>query len=140
MNQDKSASKTKEETKNFIENFQLDDNKPEIATLTKFQCYKNLISLSISFFFLFSAFNAISNLQSSLNSEASLGTISLFVIYASFALSCLFLPSILTSKLGYKWSLFICEICYCIYIIANLYSKWWTLIPGNLSHLKKEIQ
>ena len=118
-----------EEGKQFIDKFQLGDTQTN-AGLSKIKCIKNLIAISVSFFFLFSAFNSIANLQSSLNSEASLGTYSLFVIYASFALSCLVLPSLLTSKFGYKWSLFMCEIAYCIYIITNLYVKWWTLIPA----------
>ncbi len=119
-----------EEGKKFIDKFQLGDTQTMGGGLSKVKCIKNLIAISVSFFFLFSAFNSIANLQSSLNTEASLGTYSLFVIYASFALSCLILPSMLTSKFGYKWSLFMCEIAYCIYIITNLYVKWWTLIPA----------
>ena len=118
-----------EEGKKFVDKFQLGDNQSD-SGLSKMKILKNLIAISVSFFFLFSSFNSIANLQSSLNSEASLGTVSLFVIYAAFALSCLVLPSLLTSKFGYKWSLFMCEIAYCVYIITNLYSKWWTLIPG----------
>jgi hypothetical protein len=119
-----------EEGKKFIDKFQLGETQTMSGDLSKVKCIKNLIAISVSFFFLFSAFNSIANLQSSLNTEASLGTYSLFVIYASFALSCLILPSMLTSKFGYKWSLFMCEIAYCVYIITNLYVKWWTLIPA----------
>jgi hypothetical protein len=130
-----------DEGRKFIDKFQLDgDQSNEYEGLSKFKCIKNLVAISVSFFFLFSAFNSIANLQSSLNSESSLGTVSLFVIYAAFALSCLVLPSLLTSKFGYKWSLFFCEIAYCVYIITNLYSRWWTLIPGILLTYYKDIK
>ena len=95
---------TNAEGRKFIDKFQLSDHLNEsVEGLSKLKCIKNLIAISSSFFFLFSAFNAIANLQSSLNSEASLGTASLFVIYAAFALSCLVLPSLLTTKFGYKY-------------------------------------
>jgi hypothetical protein len=113
---------TNEEDNKFIEddiNFEVDK-----IELSKKKCIKNLIVLSFSIFFLFSAYGSLNTLQSSLNSEASLGTISLFVIFSSFFLSCLIsIPSLVTTKFGYKWSLFMSEICYNIYIIANLYPK-----------------
>jgi hypothetical protein len=113
---------TNEEDNKFIEddiNFEVDK-----IELSKKKCIKNLIVLSFSIFFLFSAYGSLNTLQSSLNSEASLGTISLFVIFSSFFLSCLIsIPSLVTTKFGYKWSLFMSEICYTIYIIANLYPK-----------------
>ena len=117
-----------EEAKKFIEEAQTDEKKK--IGLTKKQCIKNLVVLSISMFFLACGHSSIANLQSSLNTEASLGTVSLFVVFSSFFLSCLFMPSLLMSKFGYKWSIIICEIGHVVYIAANLYVKWWTLIPG----------
>jgi hypothetical protein len=112
---------------NKVELFETENQAP---VLNKRGCYKNLIMLSLAFFFLFCGFNSLANLQSSLNSEAGLGTVSLCVVYASFCVSCLFLPPIMIAKIGYKWSIVICMCTYCIYIITNLYVKWWTLIPG----------
>jgi len=53
---------------------------------------KNLIVLSSAFLLLFTAFQSLQNLQSSLNKEEGLGTVSLAVIYATGVLAGLFLP------------------------------------------------
>ena len=125
-NQEKNLNKNEDEK--FIENFQVQESKE--AGLSKKKCIKNLIVISVSLFFLSGGHSSIANLQSSLNSEASLGTVSLFTVFAAFFISCLFLPSLLMAKFSYKWSLFFCEFGYLAYIIANLYVKWWTLIPA----------
>lgn len=128
-----------EENAEFIPNRQLNTKKDtqeiniELKSnskkLTKFHYYKDLIAISVSFFFVFASYGSIASLQSVINSKSSLGTISLFVISITFALSCLFLPSLFIEKFGYKWSVFLCEIGYCTYSIANLYPKWWILMP-----------
>ena len=125
--QQQSLSKI-EEDKKFIETFEFEENKTD--NLSKKKCLKNLIVISVSFFFLSGGHSSIANLQSSLNSEGSLGTVSLCTIFAAFFFSCLFLPSLLMAKFSYKWSLFFCEFGYFAYILANLYVKWWTLIPA----------
>jgi len=110
--------------------YENDKKEVDAPRITKAACYRNLIVFSLAYFFLFCAFNSLLYLQSSLNADKGLGTISLFVVYASFCLSCFILPPIMITHFGYKWSIVICMCAYSVYIITNLYVRWWTLIPA----------
>jgi hypothetical protein len=102
----------------------------KIIDKKKRNCYKNLIIFSLSYFFAFSAFNGLGNLQSTLNKEGHIGVTSLFVASIAYFFSCLLLPSLTIKHFGYKWALFFTQLTISFYICANLYAKWWTLYPG----------
>ena len=91
--------------------------------------YKNLLVIGLSWIFLFTAYTSISNLQSSLNSEDGLGTASLSTLYVALIVSCIFIPTVLIDKIGTKWTIVISQIAYILYMIANIYPKYYTLIP-----------
>eukprot|EP00096_Caligus_rogercresseyi_P002815 TRINITY_DN1512_c1_g1_i1.p1 TRINITY_DN1512_c1_g1~~TRINITY_DN1512_c1_g1_i1.p1 ORF type:complete len:461 (+),score=77.14 TRINITY_DN1512_c1_g1_i1:3453-4835(+) len=91
---------------------------------------KNVVVISISFLLLFTAFQSMSQLQSSINQEEGLGIYSLSVIYASLVLSSLFVPSFLIRTLSVKWTLVVCMLCYSTYIGAQFYPTFYTLIPA----------
>ena len=76
----------------------------------RFRTYKNLIVLCVAFLLQFTAFNAIGNLQSSLNTEADVGVNSLSIIYAFLVFSSIFLPHPLIAILGLKWTIVISQI------------------------------
>lgn len=76
----------------------------------RFQTYKNLFILCIAFLLQFTAFGAIGNLQSSLNTEANVGVNSLSIIYAFLIFSSIFLPHPLISLLGLKWTLVMSQV------------------------------
>ena len=79
--------------------------------------YKNLIVISIGFLFLFTAFTALQNLQSSIHTDAKLGLASLSVIYAFFTVSCMFVPPILISRLGAKYTVIVSMSGYVLYTL-----------------------
>jgi Ion channel regulatory protein UNC-93 len=89
----------------------------------------NILIISIAFTFLFTAYQSTANLQSSINTDAGLGTASLSTIYVSLILSCIFVPTFLISKLGVKWTMPVCMFGYAFYIGAQFYPTWYTLIP-----------
>jgi hypothetical protein len=97
----------------------------------KFQILKNVITISLGFLFLFTAFQSLQNLQSSLNVDEGRGLASLSVIYASLIISCMFVPPYLIGRLGCKWTLVVSMISYVLYTVANYYVQWWTLIPAS---------
>ena len=72
------------------------------------------------------------SLQSSLNRVEGLGTICLSVIYGCLMISCLFLPSILIKMLGCKKTITVCFIPYILFMAANLYADWFTMIPASV--------
>ena len=78
--------------------------------------------LSISFFLLFSGFQASQGLQSSLNSQ--LGLVNLAVLYSVFGISLLFAPKVVSSleeRLGgLPWVLTLSGSCYVLSILVNL--------------------
>ncbi|XP_043859451.1 protein unc-93 homolog A-like [Dromiciops gliroides] len=90
---------------------------------------KNIIVIAVGFLFLFTAYGALQNLQSSLNKAEGLGVATLSVIYASVIVSSMFLPSILIKKFGCKWTIIASMCCYIIFSLGNFYASWYTLIP-----------
>ena len=99
---------------------------------SKWRINKNLVVIGLSWMCLFTAFQSIANLQSSLNSQAGVGTASLSAIYITLVLSCLFLPSLMIKNLGLKWTIVLSQICYLMYIAANMLPRWYILIPGKI--------
>ena len=109
--------------------------------MTKNQILKNLIVLSVSYLFLFTAFQSLQNLQSSLNKEEGLGTASLSVIYGSGVVAGLLLPPFIINLLGCKWTLAVSMVCYIVFMAANMYAVWPTMMPasGMYMKLKKKV-
>lgn len=91
--------------------------------------YKNLFIVGLAWVFFFTAYSSIASLQSSLNSEAGLGVASLSTIYVSLIISCIFLPTLMIKRFGTKWTIVIAQFCYIAYIAANLYPRFYTLVP-----------
>merc|ERR1712227_618509 len=87
----------------------------------KFHVYKNVLLISFSFLLLFTAFESMSKLQSSINTVQNLGTWANSAIYASLILAACFMPSFLIKTLKVKWTMVLSVITYSIYIAAQFY-------------------
>lgn len=94
---------------------------------------KNVVILGFAFMIHFTAFHGTSNLQSSVNTDSSLGTITLASIYGSLIISNIFLPVIVISWLGCKWAITVSFIAYMPYIAAQFYPRFFTLLPAGLA-------
>lgn len=70
------------------------DEKEEFGTGESQRIWRNVLIIGFAFMIHFTAFWGASNLQSSVNSEAALGTFTLAAIYASLILSNIFLPAL----------------------------------------------
>ncbi|KAK8737945.1 hypothetical protein OTU49_004314 [Cherax quadricarinatus] len=88
---------------------------------------KNIIIISVAFTFLFTSYNSMANLQSSINKVD--GTAALSTLYGALVLSCCFLPSWLIKTLKVKYTMAICMLCYSTYIAAQFYPQIYTLVP-----------
>jgi hypothetical protein len=134
---DDSMNKSFEETKPNTDTPKLElsmekvKNDPETKK-KKREIIKNLLVVGLSWIFLFTAYSSMANLQSSLNSDGGLGTISLSTIYVSLILSCIFIPTVLIQHLGIKWTIFCSQITYILFIAANIYPRYFTLIPSAI--------
>ncbi|RNA27739.1 UNC93 [Brachionus plicatilis] len=94
--------------------------------------HKNLFVIGLAWFLLFTAFQSMANLQSSLNSDAGIGTLSLSTIYITLVISCFFWPPIMINYFGIKNTIITSQFAYLVFIAANTYPKWYTLIPSAI--------
>ncbi|TVU49686.1 hypothetical protein EJB05_01012, partial [Eragrostis curvula] len=87
--------------------------------------------LSAAFLFVFSAYSAAQNLESTINSEGDLGTVSLGILYTSFTLFAVVASPVVT-RLGPKRALVVGTSGYVLFILANLVPSWYTMVPASL--------
>ncbi|PRD31471.1 UNVERIFIED_CONTAM: UNC93-like protein [Trichonephila clavipes] len=97
---------------------------------SRLRIIKNLLVISSSFVLLFTGYDGLSMLQSTINKREGVGTVSQAVVYISFGLSSLLLPNFVIKKLGTKNTLFLAILLYIPYIAANFHPLWSTLIPS----------
>ena len=95
----------------------------------KFIYFKNLIVLSLGFMFTFMSYMSLRNLQSSLYKAGGLGIIALSCVYASLFLGCVFAPTVV-QKLRPKNTIMMCISGMFLYVLANFYPSYYTLIPA----------
>ncbi|XP_068230622.1 protein unc-93 homolog A-like [Palaemon carinicauda] len=88
---------------------------------------RNILIISFAFFFLFTSYNGMTNLQSSLNKAS--GTASLTALYIAFIISSCFSPSYVLKVLQEKKALIICMLMYSVYMMAQFYPTIYTLMP-----------
>ena len=105
---------------------------PDVVKMSKARIIKNLVVVSFGFLCLFTSFQSLSNLQSSLNKEDGLGVGGLSIIYGALVLSCLLLPKFVIARLGCKWTIAVSMLCYILYMGANFYAIWGTIVPSAI--------
>ncbi len=93
---------------------------------------KNVFLVSLGFLLLFTSYNSISNLQSSLHPQGGLGTFGVSTVYGSLVLSSFFIPTYLIRKITAKWTIVLSMIGYTFYMGAQFYPTWGTIIPTAL--------
>lgn len=104
----------------------------EPVKMSNMRIIKNLVIISLGFLCLFTSFSSLSNLQSSLNKEEGLGVGGLAIIYGALVLSCLLTPPVIIAKLGCKWTIAVSMLCYILYMGANFYAIWGTIVPSAI--------
>ncbi|KAA8516456.1 hypothetical protein F0562_016749 [Nyssa sinensis] len=87
--------------------------------------------LSSAFLLIFLAYGAAQNLESTVNTEEDLGTISLGILYTSFTVFSL-VASLVVRMLGSKNALILGTSGYWLFIAANLKPTWYTMVPASL--------
>ncbi|XP_012562258.1 protein unc-93 homolog A isoform X1 [Hydra vulgaris] len=109
-----------------------DRNNPKKSLSLRSKTYKNLLVISLGFLFLFTAFQALQNLQSSIHNDKNLGFVSLIAIYASLLTSCMFVPPIVIGKLGCKYTVVLSMFGYVSYTLSMFYPRFWTVVPASI--------
>lgn len=93
---------------------------------------RNVLVIGLAFMVNFTAFMGATNLQSSINADGSLGTFTLASIYGSLIFSNIFLPTLIISWLGCKWTIALSILTYVPFMAAQFYPKFYTMIPAGL--------
>ncbi|XP_032691667.1 UNC93-like protein isoform X1 [Odontomachus brunneus] len=106
---------------------------PSFKPSERWRIMRNILTISCAFMVNFTAFMGASNLQSSINADQSLGTFTLSAIYGSLLFSNIFLPALVISWLGCKWTMSVSILAYMPFIVSQFYPKFYTMIPAGLS-------
>ncbi|GFR03868.1 UNC93-like protein [Trichonephila clavata] len=93
---------------------------------------KNFIVLCASVLLLFTSFNGLAMLQSTMNREEGAGVISQAVNYICFCISAVLFPKYVIKKLGKKVTLVISTMMYLPYTASNFYPQFSTLILASI--------
>ena len=108
------------------------DTSKAAATAIKSRNIRNLWILSLSFMLFFTSFTGLRLLQSTLNVDEGLGVISLGVLYSTGIVSSLLLPKVLIHNLGHKKTLVISIAGFCVWVAANAYATWITMVSSSI--------
>lgn len=99
---------------------------------SKHRILKNIILLAFAFLLDATPIIGLGRLQSSLHRVDGLGVIASSVLYGSLIISSMFLPKLLISSMGHKWTTVVCYVGYILWIPANGYAIWSTMIPASI--------
>ncbi|CAF1471946.1 unnamed protein product [Adineta steineri] len=101
---------------------------------------RNLAMICLAFLCALTSFNAVNNLQSSMDVDKNVRLHSLAILSGSSILSCFVFTIPLIYILGYKWTIIAGQIGILIYIAANIYSKTILLYLGKYISNKSTIK
>ncbi|CAF4093188.1 unnamed protein product [Adineta steineri] len=93
---------------------------------------RNLSMICLTFLCAYTSFNAVANLQSSINIDKNVGLYSLAILSGGSILSSILFTTPLIYILGYKWTIVAGQIGILIYIAANMYPKAILLYPAQI--------
>ncbi|KAL8576928.1 hypothetical protein ACOMHN_065655 [Nucella lapillus] len=92
---------------------------------------KETLILAVAFLCEFTSFQALQNLQSSLNQEQGLGVASLACVYGTIFAFSIITPAIVYN-LGVRATILTAWFGHFVYAACNFYPHWAVLIPGSL--------
>ena len=98
----------------------------------KRRVWKNVVAISVAFLFIFNAFHGLGRLQSTLNRVEGMGVLTLSVLNAMMAVSCMFTPRLMILCLGHRWTMVVSFVGYILYTAANGYAVWGTMITASV--------
>ena len=100
--------------------------------LSKYKIVWTIVHVSLVFGLIFTAYKALECVQSSLNFESGLGTISISFVYVGYVLSSATIAAPVVSMLTPKWSIFFSFFSHTLFILANIWPSWYTLPAASL--------
>ncbi|KAF8793241.1 UNC93-like protein like [Argiope bruennichi] len=104
----------------------------QVRDLSKLRIVKNLIVLSASYLLISIAYEGLLLLQTTMNKEKGIGTVSAAVNYIFYGISSLLFSNLIIKKCGAKNAQLLGAILYLPFIASNLYPTWFTMIPSAI--------
>jgi len=115
------------------ESLQTHETFPEEELPKKSSCcsksFRELLKLSIAYFFVFTGFTGVQNLASSLDLGEVSGSVSIGIIYIVFTVTCLIAP-IFIKLVGSKTVLVLQFTIITLFVASNMYPKLYTSYPA----------
>jgi len=91
--------------------------------------FRELLKLSIAYFFVFTGFSGVQNLASSLDLGEVSGSVSIAIIYIVFTVTCLIAP-IFIKLVGAKTTIVLQFTIITLFVASNMYPKLYTSYPA----------
>ena len=99
--------------------------------LPKWRIWKNLLSLSLAYTFVYTSYTSLQNLESSLNAQSGLGVITLSCVFGGMCLSSLYAP-VLIRIVGTKYVMMTLFVAVGLFSAAHYSPTYYTLLPAAL--------
>ena len=94
--------------------------------------WKNIVAISFSFTLTYVSYTGLFALQSSLHVQQGMGVICTSLRYVVLVVLSLFLPELLIRILGHKWTISVSLMSFVLWIAANGYGIWATMVPASI--------
>lgn len=96
---------------------------------------KNLLIISFAFLGVFTAYNGVTNLQSSLNAAEGVGLNSLALLAFGGMFASLLLVTPIISVCGFKWSIVAGQVALLAFVAGNIYPRPLLLYPSKCKRI-----
>ncbi|GIY77732.1 protein unc-93 homolog A [Caerostris extrusa] len=103
-----------------------------VRRFTKLRITKNVFVICAGVLLLFTAYDGLTMLQSTMNHEQGIGVASQALSYACFCISAVLFPKYAIKKLGSKGTFALSMLSYLPYVASNFYSHWILVVPTSI--------
>ncbi|GIY91126.1 UNC93-like protein [Caerostris darwini] len=103
-----------------------------VKRFTKLRIIKNEFVICAGVLLLFTAYDGLTMLQSTMNHEQGIGVASQALSYACFCISAVLFPKYAIKKLGSKGTFALSMLSYLPYVASNFYSHWILVVPTSI--------
>ncbi|GBO20242.1 UNC93-like protein [Araneus ventricosus] len=101
-------------------------------SFTRLQMLKNVTVICAGVLLLFTAYDGMTMLQSTMNRDQGIGVWSQAIMYFFFSVSAIFFPKYVIKKFGTKITYVLSMVAYIPYIASNFYSHWVLVVPVSI--------
>ena len=103
-----------------------------VVQQAKWKIVRNVIVLSLVSMLTFTAFNSMQHIHHTFHFNNDVRIYGFICIYGMMLIASLFLSPLIMDHLGYKWSIAVSVIPFALYMVANMYLTWATIIPTSV--------